>query len=46
MTIIRTVPEDEAEGEVAALHAEERESLGYLPERLGERLRAALVDGL
>jgi uncharacterized peroxidase-related enzyme len=31
MTIIRTVPEDEAEGEVAALYAEERESLGYLP---------------
>ena len=31
MTIIRTVPEDEAEGEVAALYAEDRESLGYVP---------------
>ena len=31
MTIIRTVSEDEAEGEVAALYAEERESLGYVP---------------
>ena len=31
MTIIRTVPEDEAGGEVAALYAEERESLGYVP---------------
>jgi uncharacterized peroxidase-related enzyme len=31
MTIIRTVPEDEAEGEVAALYAEERGSLGYVP---------------
>ena len=29
--IIRTVSEDEAEGEVAALYAEERESLGYVP---------------
>ena len=31
MTIIRTVPEDQAEGEVAVLYAEERESLGYVP---------------
>ena len=31
ITIIRTVPEDEADGEVAALYAEERESLGYIP---------------
>ena len=31
MTIIRTVPEDEADGEVAVLYAEERESLGYVP---------------
>jgi len=31
MTIIRTIPEDEADGEVAVLYAEERESLGYVP---------------
>ena len=31
MTIIRTVPEDEARASVAVLYAEERESLGYVP---------------
>jgi uncharacterized peroxidase-related enzyme len=31
MSIIRTIPEDEATGDVAALYAEDREHYGYVP---------------